>query len=102
MEHYMQHLEYNDNYHNGLILAVKFRFKGLDWLATDENKVTYILRHQLRKRHVPFKKIHWQYNNGSIGIWHDRKFLTKKYLLSIAYKVDEKITIYEPINDTPW
>lgn len=97
----MQYLEYNNQYPKGLILAVKFRFKDLDWLVTDENKVTYILRHQCEKRTIPFHKIHWSYNNGSIGIWHNRKFITKNYLLKNCYKINERIKVFEEIKTGP-
>ena len=98
----MQSLEYNNKYTNGLILDVIFRFKGFDWLVTDINKCTYILRHFSNKRTKPFRIVCWSYNNGSIGIWHERKFITKKHLLSVCYKVSEKIKIYEKINDCPF
>jgi choline-glycine betaine transporter len=98
----MQVIEYNNQYPNGLVLDVKFRFTGFDWLVTDINKCTYILRHFSNKRTKPFIKVHWSYNHGSIGIWHERNFITKKELLSKCYKVNEKITIYEKINDCPF
>lgn len=98
----MQYLEYNSQYPNGLIIDVIFRFEGYDWLVTDKNKKTYILRHFENKRTCKFKPVSWNYNNGSIGIWHSRKFITKKELRNKSYKVNEQIKIYEKIKDCPF
>jgi hypothetical protein len=100
--HKMQYLDYNDKYPNGLILDVIFKFKGLDWLITDANKITYQLCHFENKRSRPFRTVHWSYNNGSVGIWHNRKFITKKELREKSYRVNEKIIIYHKISILPW
>lgn len=98
----MQVIQYNDQYPNGLTLEIIFRFHGYDWLVTASDKKTYILPHFSNKRAKKFKLIHWCMNRCSIGIWHDRKFITQKELRLKAYKVNEKIIIYERINECPF
>lgn len=94
---------FNDLYPKGLILDVRFRFNDYDFLVTDVNKKTYMLNHFSNKRVKPFKVINWHLNNGSIGIWYCKKFITRNELRKKAYKVNERLIIFENYEDiTPF